>query len=659
MKLTVKISLLVGIALCLLLISSAVNFSLGQKTVYFMNLGTDIGLLKENILETIVKEKEYLKKPALDMADAVKSQAEKTSAQLKKLTAAADGKMDFTGLKTTLEHYDQTFSHVAAKNEEIDQQKLLLKNLTDEFYSKSAATTEEIEELIGISYVELGYADPALTSITFSIKTLLAAMSQVDLALNRDLFLDGAEEKLMSEMEKINAAFLKEEKNLKSMVATAKEESLIAYYDYAARAFPRLQAIIMGIFELWKVNQTLAQQLNAARLENLTVAEQKYNAMVKAIDETKQLNNTISISISIGAVVVLSLFGIIILRSIIGPVKKLLTMVIDLAQGEGDLTKRLDIKNSDEIGQLAKWFNTFIENQQAVIRDIAVNTATLEEASRNLTLLSGDMNSSSETTSARAGGVAISAEEMSANMQSVAASMAQATSNMKNAANASHGMKETIDDIARNLSRSSVITADAVEKARSTTEKISQLAEAANEIDKVSESITEISEQTNLLALNATIEAARAGDAGKGFAVVAGEIKTLAKQTADATFKIKGIIREIQQNTTATVKEIDTISKVIDEINTTVSSTASAVESQASSTNEISNNIQQSSMGIEDVNDNIAQASTVTLEITKDIAGVNQVSSEMSKSSSQLNRSAEDLSRMAGNLQKIVDRFKV
>jgi methyl-accepting chemotaxis protein len=484
-------------------------------------------------------------------------------------------------------------------------------------------------------------------------------MSRIDLTLNRDLFLEGNEKKLLEEMDGIGKVFETEAKNLSSLVGTRQEASLKAYHDYVILAFPEIRDIIGGIYGLWKTNQTLAEDLNTARTNSLTVTSRKAEATARVIDSTKSLNDTLSMSMAVAAVVVLSVFGLLILRSITAPVRKLLAMVIDLAQGEGDLTKRLDIRGKDEIGELARWFNRFIENQQNVVKEIAGNTHSLEEASRNLTLLSGELNTSSETASGKAGGVAASAEEMSANMQSVAAAMEQATTSMKQAADASLGMKETIDEIARNTTRSSTITTSAVEKARSTTQRIGQLASAADQIGKVSESITEISEQTNLLALNATIEAARAGEAGKGFAVVAGEIKTLAKQTAEATLKIKEIIRDIQQNTTATVQEIDEISKVINEINETVSSTAAAVEEQAVTTSEITTNIQQSSQGIEEVNENIAQASSVTLGITRDITEVNQVSSEISNSSSQLNLSAEDLRKMAENLQRIVDRFRV
>ena len=130
-----------------------------------------------------------------------------------------------------------------------------------------------------------------------------------------------------------------------------------------------------------------------------------------------------------------------------------------------------------------------------------------------------------------------------------------------------------------------------------------------DEINKVTEAITEISEQTNLLALNATIEAARAGDAGKGFAVVANEIKDLAKQTA--------------------------------------------------TTREIAENVNQASSGIAVVNENVAQSSTVSEEIASDIAAVNTSANEMNQASSQVKESAEELSGIADTLKNMIAKFNV
>jgi methyl-accepting chemotaxis protein len=142
-------------------------------------------------------------------------------------------------------------------------------------------------------------------------------------------------------------------------------------------------------------------------------------------------------------------------------------------------------------------------------------------------------------------------------------------------------MTATVWEIAQNSGKARVITETAVTKANSASKKVNELGQAALDIRKVTEAITESADQTNLLALNATIEVVRAGEAGKGFAVVANATKELARQIATATQQIKSRIEGIQNSTNETVVENGQISKVNDEVNDIVSTIATAVEEQS------------------------------------------------------------------------------
>ncbi len=344
---------------------------------------------------------------------------------------------------------------------------------------------------------------------------------------------------------------------------------------------------------------------------------------------------------------------------IVKPIKRAIESLKDIAQGEGDLTLRLDAGAKDEIGELAFWFNSFVEKLQGIIARLAENSGKVDSSARELSTIARDLANGAVDTSKRAANVATASEEMSANLNNVAAAMEQSSTNTNMVASAAEEMSSTINEISENAEKARAISSKAVNQAKNASEKMGELGSAAQRIGMVTETITEISEQTNLLALNATIEAARAGEAGKGFAVVANEIKDLAKQTAAATLNIKQQIEEVQRTTSLTVAEIDQISAVIGGVNEIVTTIAAAVEEQTAATREIANNISQASQGIQEVNENVSQSSNVAGMITADIARVNLAATAITESSNQVRSSSEGLQQMASELNSIVGSFKV
>jgi len=388
---------------------------------------------------------------------------------------------------------------------------------------------------------------------------------------------------------------------------------------------------------------------------NLGIAKDAH----EAASDTYKRTITILLSI-IGIGLVLGIFlAWIISNGITKPLSGAVAGLRDIAEGEGDLTTRLEVKSKDEVGELARWFNTFVDKLQAIISDISENAKNLSSSSSDLSNLSGLLKTGSGDVSGRANTVAAAGEEMSTNMDSVAAAMEEASTNINMVATSTEEMTATVSEIAQNSERARNITNEAVTQAHNASNRVDELGIAAQEIGKVTEAITEISEQTNLLALNATIEAARAGEAGKGFAVVANEIKELARQTADATREIKEQIEGIQSSTSGTVTEIGNILKVINDVNEIVSTIATAVEEQSVTTKEIASNVSQASQGIQEVNENVAQSNTVSKDIAREITDVNQATAEISNSSSQVSLNAEGLTKLASQLKEMVGTFKV
>jgi len=391
-------------------------------------------------------------------------------------------------------------------------------------------------------------------------------------------------------------------------------------------------------------------------------AEANQSEFTKVAGMLKEIGNNSNMIISlvgfVSIVITVLIWGLV-ANTIVKPINSAIVSLKNIAEGEGDLTMRLDAKSQDEIGELALWFNTFVEKLQGLILQITENSKTVANSSEQLSGISMELATGAQKTSERAKNLATSSEEMSANLNNVAAAMEQSSTNASMVAASAEEMSVTISAISENSDNARSISSGAVEQARKASVKMEDLGAAAYKIGQVTETITEISEQTNLLALNATIEAARAGEAGKGFAVVANEIKDLAKQTAVATLDIKKQINDVQVATNYTVTEIEQITIIIGEVNDIVATIATAVEEQTAATQEIADNIGQASQGIQEVNENVSQSSIVADGITQDIAGVNIAASSISKGSSSVQDSAATLKELSDKLNSIVNIFKV
>ena len=330
--------------------------------------------------------------------------------------------------------------------------------------------------------------------------------------------------------------------------------------------------------------------------------------------------------------------------------------------GRGDVASNVPevlLTRNDEIGNISQVTQLMTESLRKLLREVSGSVQTLASSSTELSAISSQTANGVKSMSEKTTTVAAASEEASANTISVAASMEQAAVNLSSVASATEEMSATIGEIAANSEKARVISDQASAQAQTISNLMQQLGQAARDIGKVTETITDISAQTNLLALNATIEAARAGSAGKGFAVVANEIKELARQTVSATEDIKAKVTGVQTSAANAIPDIEKISGVIKEVGAIVASIAAAIEEQATVTKDVAGNLAQASSGVKDSNERVAQTAAVSKSMSKDIAGISAAVGDIRQDGEQVKASATELSKLAEQLKATVEQFKV
>ena len=369
----------------------------------------------------------------------------------------------------------------------------------------------------------------------------------------------------------------------------------------------------------------------AASLQTLVdSATAKLKADVADAESGAARNKAIVIAVVLLGIVLVGLIVLAVIRSITTPLVGLRDRLADIADGDGDLTARVDEDGKDEVTEISVLFNRFIGQIADIIGRVAGSANTVAAAAEELSANTLQISSASEETSVQAGSVSNLAESVSGNVQAVAAGAEQ--------------MGAAITEIARNTTEAARVAQHGLEVVTNANDTVTKLGESSQEIGEVLRVIAAVAAQTNLLALNATIEAARAGELGKGFAVVAGEVKDLARETAQATEDISrrvGAIQTDAQSAVASVGQIGEAMQGITEFQVVISA---AVDEQIATTNEMSRNV--------------ANAAAATTDIANDITGVSEASMATAAGVNQSLQAIQELAVMSSELQGLVGRFR-
>ncbi len=471
--------------------------------------------------------------------------------------------------------------------------------------------------------------------------------------------------------------------------------------------------------ETWDVDagywfSVITSKINQLKeIDDYIAVELTHEAEIK---KAKALNSTVVlILIMVIILIALVIVSVVSVNNIILPLLNTTSILKDIAEGEGDLTKRIKIESKDEVGELANWFNVFMDKLHKLIQDISVKSSGLIQAVVEVDAEAVKIKSQTVEASEKSTNVSAAATQVNASMGNVDTLSNEISNSIKGSFEnlltvnnqiktasentdstvadinmiqcATDEMSKTILEIAQSAESTTMITSNAVDTVHIVKESVEKLSKKASDIDNVINTIIEISEQTKLLALNATIEAARAGEAGKGFAVVAGEVKDLAKQTSEATETIKTSILSIQESAIETSKDIVGIETITSEVNENVSTIASAVEEQSITTNQITQNISQitetlnqlkqeiseatgetqivteamrnSNDSIINISHNINETTVATKEISGDINSIADTIVNLQSGASTVSNSIRDVKKINEELDAIVSMFKL
>ncbi len=408
-----------------------------------------------------------------------------------------------------------------------------------------------------------------------------------------------------------------------------------------ASALQQHQAFLPLKEKLKKATNTVITTLKEIETQTNSIVDHK----AQQADEMMDSINAIILLLAIIGIIIAALAAIITQRSVIKPINQAVASMQNISSGEGDLTQQLAVVGNDEIADLSRAFNHFVDKIRSTIQQIGNATRQLAQQSQSLTDIANQNLESASRQLTETDQVATAITEFSHTSEVVAANASQVADANAEASDQTQQGQKVISDMVNRISQ---LSNDVTHSA----EVINHLDQDAESIEKILDVIRGIAEQTNLLALNAAIEAARAGDQGRGFAVVADEVRELATRSQRSTEEINALIERLRSDSQKAVDAMthsrEQASKTMEQTEQ-VNATFLAITQAVTKANDLAAQIASAAL----------QQSSVSEEVTRNVVNIKDLSSNNTKDTVFVSDTSQDLHDLAQQLQQLVNSFRV
>ncbi|WP_394181459.1 methyl-accepting chemotaxis protein [Marinomonas posidonica] len=458
-----------------------------------------------------------------------------------------------------------------------------------------------------------------IVTVEETIKTLQANLESAEAKQKYDLILE--------EFINVEAEFFELENILLNFLDTIKNNGIKSALD--------------SITEIEHANEKLDEHIISILNESQQFALDSANI---AFDDEQYAVNIITTVLAV-AILVGIIIPILIGRSILGPLRNLLTRLDDLVNGDGDLTLRINVKRKDEVGEVASKLDHFISKLQTTITGIAESSTRLEDNSAKASIIVQNTLSSVDKQETETSLVAEAVSEMSDATEEVAR-------NTISASDVATQVLELVEKGKSTAEENQRITSQLSRDVQATSHSIDNLAKETDNIGVVLDTIQGIAEQTNLLALNAAIEAARAGESGRGFAVVADEVRSLAQKTQTSTIDIQKLVENLQAGAKEAMDSMNKGIEVTEHCTIIGKKTAEHFEEVVSAVNNIADLNQQIAAATE-------EQSTVATQILDSVKNISEISQTTSRDTGKVATVNFSMAEEAESLKKRLSQFKI